>query len=445
VVTDFGIAKAASGGKLTGTGMAIGTPHYMSPEQARAQPLDGRSDIYSMGVVAYQCLTGAVPFDGEDSFAIGYKHIMEPLPVPPLSSADQRDLFEIIKQMMAKQPEERFQTADELVRVLEAGSGYVATGISPVAPRAAGPLSERLAETTPLPRQLVGRTGAGVALASARPEHKRSALGGLFVFLLVMGGLFGGGGYYAYRQGWLGVLGFPAAGDTTHLAAGGSASSGARPDTAARDTLGLVAVDSARDTGRVAPPPPPGTPGKLVLEGVPPAARVTLNGQPVRGSELDLPPGAHKVVVAAPGFHQCERQVVITPGGRHALTVALLAITVGGGRPGGGGEGGAALCEEYGPEYNRDNLCFDTRPVPQTATFVPVSADAPIFPRAAILLIHVSREGTTLAARVFVPSNVETFNTQALDMARNLRWNPGQKNGEPVDAWVQSSFQPQRQ
>jgi serine/threonine-protein kinase len=441
VVTDFGIAKAASGGKLTGTGMAIGTPHYMSPEQARAQPLDGRSDIYSMGVVAYQCLTGSVPFDGEDSFAIGYKHIMEPLPVPPLDSTDQRDLFEIVKQMMAKQPEERFQTAEELVRVLEAGSGYVATGISTAAPRTAGPMSERLAQalTTPLPRQAGGRT-------IAPPAHKRSALGGLFVFLLVIGGLFGGGGYYAYRQGLLGDLGFPAPGDTTGVAAGGGgpAASSTLTDAAARDTLGLVGVDSVRDTAR-ATRPAPGTPGKLVLEGVPPTARVTLNGQPVRGAELDLPPGAHKVVVRAPGFHQFERQVVITPGGRHTMAVSLLAITVGGGRQGAGGEGGAAQCEEYGPEYNRDNLCFDTRPVPQTATFVPVSADAPIFPRAAILLIHVSREGTTLSARVFVPSNVETFNTQALDMAKNLRWNPGQKNGEPADAWVQSSFQPQRQ
>src|SRR6266705_3901991 len=102
VVTDFGIAKAATGGKLTGTGMSIGTPHYMSPEQARAQPLDGRSDVYSLGVVAYQCLAGSVPFDGEDSFSIGYKHIMEELPLPPLERYDQRTLFEIIKKMMAK-------------------------------------------------------------------------------------------------------------------------------------------------------------------------------------------------------------------------------------------------------------------------------------------------------------------------------------------------------
>src|SRR5437660_8486848 len=115
VVTDFGIAKAASGGKLTGTGMSIGTPHYMSPEQARAQALDGRSDLYSLGVVAYQCLTGAVPFDGEDSFSIGYKHIMEELPTPPLDSPEKRELFQIVRKMMAKSPDDRFQSADEMV------------------------------------------------------------------------------------------------------------------------------------------------------------------------------------------------------------------------------------------------------------------------------------------------------------------------------------------
>src|SRR5881409_4361040 len=108
VVTDFGIAKAATGGKLTGTGMSIGTPHYMSPEQARAQALDGRSDIYSLGVVAYQCLTGSVPFDGEDSFSIGYKHIMEELAAPPLETYDQHTVFEIIRKMMAKSPDDRF-------------------------------------------------------------------------------------------------------------------------------------------------------------------------------------------------------------------------------------------------------------------------------------------------------------------------------------------------
>ncbi|MDO8667225.1 MAG: serine/threonine-protein kinase, partial [Gemmatimonadales bacterium] len=129
IVTDFGIAKAQSGAKLTGTGMSIGTPHYMSPEQARAQNLDGRSDMYSLGVVAYQCLTGHVPFDGEDSFSIGYKHIMEELPTPPLDTADQRDLFPVIQRMMAKKPDERFQSAEELVAALE-GTGGAAAGMS---------------------------------------------------------------------------------------------------------------------------------------------------------------------------------------------------------------------------------------------------------------------------------------------------------------------------
>src|SRR5881409_2050197 len=155
VVTDFGIAKAASGGKLTGTGMSIGTPHYMSPEQARAQSLDGRSDIYSLGVVAFQCLTGRVPFDGEDSFSIGYKHIMEEIPNPPLETYDQRTLFEIIKKMMAKSPDGRFQSADELVQSLEAGGGFAAIGLATAPTKAIPSLAGvRLASapTTPLPR-----------------------------------------------------------------------------------------------------------------------------------------------------------------------------------------------------------------------------------------------------------------------------------------------------
>src|SRR5256886_2887073 len=141
VVTDFGIAKAASGGKLTGTGMSIGTPHYMSPEQARATSLDGRSDLYSLGVVAFQCLVGHVPFDGEDSFSIGYKHIMEEIPTPPLETYDQRTLFEITKRMMSKSPDDRFQTADDLVQALEAGGGVAAGGPPPAAPKNHPPLA----------------------------------------------------------------------------------------------------------------------------------------------------------------------------------------------------------------------------------------------------------------------------------------------------------------
>src|SRR2546422_955462 len=173
VVTDFGIAKAATGGKLTGTGMSIGTPHYMSPEQARAQQLDGRSDIYSLGVVAFESLTGNVPFDGEDSFSIGYKHIMEELAAPPLETHEQRSLFEIIRKMMAKAPDDRFQTADELVGALQAGPGPPGGGRSATPPP--GTPSRPPARPSPSPsRQPRGRRhGSRHGAMRTAPRRRR--------------------------------------------------------------------------------------------------------------------------------------------------------------------------------------------------------------------------------------------------------------------------------
>src|SRR6058998_2835609 len=190
VVTDFGIAKAATGGKLTGTGMSIGTPHYMSPEQARAQALDGRSDIYSLGVVAFKSLTGGVPFDGEDSFSIGYKHIMEELAAPPLESPEQRALFEIIRKMMAKAPDDRFQTADELVESLEAAGGGSGVGFAAAPTRAIPSLTG--APTTPLPQLPAGsRLGAAIA----EPAH-RSVGTGIALWVVLVGIALGAPGLY---------------------------------------------------------------------------------------------------------------------------------------------------------------------------------------------------------------------------------------------------------
>ena len=120
VVTDFGIARSLYDAKLTATGMSAGTPRYMSPEQARATSLDGRSDIYSLGVLAYECLVGRTPFDGDDAFAILLGHIQSPVPRPRLASAEERALFFVIERMLAKRREDRYQTAEELTGALQA-------------------------------------------------------------------------------------------------------------------------------------------------------------------------------------------------------------------------------------------------------------------------------------------------------------------------------------
>ena len=173
-----------------------------------------------------------------------------------------------------------------------------------------------------------------------------------------------------------------------------------------------------------------------MLQGVPQGARVLVDGQQVRGTSLDVPPGVHRLNVRAAGYQTLDRQVIISPGEASTIKIQLQST----------GQGDdVGPCDQFGPAYNQDNLCFDTRPVPLSPTLIPVGADAPIFPRQTILLIRVSREGTTVEARVYVPSNVETFNNEARDMARTLRWNPAQKNGEPVEAWVQWPFQPVRQ
>jgi serine/threonine-protein kinase PpkA len=114
VLTDFGIAKAMGGDTtgLTAAGLAIGTPRYMSPEQARGHPVDGRSDLYSLGVVFHQMLTGKLPYDAPDSFAVGLMHITEPIPDLPEKLSKYQPL---LNRLMAKSPDDRYQTGREVL------------------------------------------------------------------------------------------------------------------------------------------------------------------------------------------------------------------------------------------------------------------------------------------------------------------------------------------
>jgi len=127
-ILDFGIAKHIDAIDRTGHGEILGTPRYMSPEQARAQTIDGRSDIYSLGIVGYECLTGNPPFDAGDALGTLMKHIQAPLPRPSFESDADRALFAVIERMLAKHPEDRFRDADELIAALGGREVHIATG-----------------------------------------------------------------------------------------------------------------------------------------------------------------------------------------------------------------------------------------------------------------------------------------------------------------------------
>jgi hypothetical protein len=106
---------------LTTSGTVMGTPSYMSPEQGSGQPIDGRSDIYSLGVILYELATGRVPYKAETPIAVIFKHIHDPLPpARSMNPALPEALERVILKALAKDPEDRYQTAGELVTALQA-------------------------------------------------------------------------------------------------------------------------------------------------------------------------------------------------------------------------------------------------------------------------------------------------------------------------------------
>jgi len=119
ILTDFGIATAHFHGRLTAGGRAMGTPHYMAPEQAMGRFVDGRADLYAVGVMLYECLIGVTPFDGPDGYAIGYKHVHElPTPLEKIAPQLPKGLAAITMRCLEKAPEMRYQRGHDLAEAI---------------------------------------------------------------------------------------------------------------------------------------------------------------------------------------------------------------------------------------------------------------------------------------------------------------------------------------
>ncbi|MCS1351388.1 Stk1 family PASTA domain-containing Ser/Thr kinase [Mechercharimyces sp. CAU 1602] len=118
-VTDFGIARATTSSTITQTGSVMGSVHYFSPEQARGGFIGQKSDIYSLGVVMYEMVTGQLPFDGESAISIALKHLQEdPVNIKQLAPDIPDSLQHIIRKAMEKEPDMRFESARELMKEL---------------------------------------------------------------------------------------------------------------------------------------------------------------------------------------------------------------------------------------------------------------------------------------------------------------------------------------
>ncbi|HVE92375.1 MAG TPA: PASTA domain-containing protein [Actinomycetota bacterium] len=178
-VTDFGIARAASGDTNTQTGTILGTAYYLSPEQAQGLPLDGRSDLYSLGVVLYEMTTGRRPFTGDSPVSIAMKHVREnadrPTKIRPGLPAD---LEAIILTAMAKSPEDRYSTAAQMRRDVESFlSGKEVTAVLPSSTAVPHDETQVIRKAGPIQRAATQRPGWLLALAI-----------GLFVGGLALGG-----------------------------------------------------------------------------------------------------------------------------------------------------------------------------------------------------------------------------------------------------------------
>ena len=295
-LTDFGIARAMAEGTLTAAGMVIGSPHYMSPEQAQGLRVDGRSDLYSLGVVLYEMLTGRLPFEAANTLAVAYAHVNHPVPELP------RELSEwqpVLDRLLAKSPEERYGSAGELAQVLGAEElpRASATRVAPL---------RREAE----PASPSGRSGTRLVQPPQPRRNMVSALAGALLAVAVVGI-----GYLVLRD---------RSGRQPPPRNGGGSSREVRP-APVRPVPSLPVRPSSAEN-----PPERIRYGSLTLDLHPPDARVTLpDVSPRYRPGMRLPEGDHRVIVRRDGYGRSTRTITISGDTRVRIALEKAGPTAG--------------------------------------------------------------------------------------------------------------------
>ncbi|HZI28914.1 MAG TPA: serine/threonine-protein kinase [Gemmatimonadaceae bacterium] len=314
VVADFGIARAVSGyTNQTGTNMVVGTPQYFAPEQARAKPLDGRADLYSLGVTLFRSATGRLPFEGEDWYEIARQHVEEPAPpARSVNPALSPEFEAVVLQCMAKSADDRPATGDILADTLNA---ILQVRKDPSA-----------ANTVTVPTTPTGTTPRVNSKPIPQPVARRRLWTGAVVTTLLLGAIAA-----LFALPFDGALG----------------TAGTTPDSLPPDTVGQTGINS----GTIQDPPLPaeslppgrstgpgrGTTAPATRENVgsisikaPPDAQVNLNDRLIGFGDKridSLPPGTYLVSAELPTLLEgCTEARKVTPvrvGAGSGVTVTL--------------------------------------------------------------------------------------------------------------------------
>jgi serine/threonine-protein kinase len=194
-ITDFGIAKITASDQLTMTGAIVGTPHYMSPEQVQGHPVDGRSDQFSLAVIAYEALTGEKPYTGEHLTTVVYKIVTEDPPPPHrLNPSLSGPIDTVLRKALSKKPDARHRNCQDFIDALEKACGAT-KGWKPM-PRG-GSLNEPTVADVPAPPRPAVTLPRGVrpnrlgdsTVTSVRSPDRKSSFLTFLLAVLVTGGL----------------------------------------------------------------------------------------------------------------------------------------------------------------------------------------------------------------------------------------------------------------
>jgi hypothetical protein len=450
----------------------------MSPEQARAQTLDGRSDIYSLGVVAYQCLAGVVPFDGEDSFSIGYKHIMEDLTEPEMDTAEQCALYDIVERMMAKSPEDRYQTAEELVEKLESGGPVltraseatfsdIPTTVIPRAVEASATEPHQVSPTTPTTP--MPRTSPS---AEITPKKKKAVLIGVLLFLVLGGGGAGGYWYYFLDAAWpLPFLSQTPSAEPTSLQEGlelppdsallAGADSVLLVDAGASDSVDTGPTADSSGTQETAAPTEEGPPvvvsnqGTLVVR-TPAGGRLLINGEAVSGDSLELDAGSYKIEIERTGYEKFEQTVQVARGQTTITPVTMVQAEqptptqrepTGPTRPVTPPQTVLAAVDcatdNPGAQYFRSDRCYDSAPSPTRAArpYAPLGYTGELSPVRLTVKVGVDGRAVTTLRQRRQNAAPRLIIAATRFVQDSLQYSPALKDGRPVEAWLRVTVQ----